>query len=228
MINAGRKYLGANDLHGTVFVTSGLGGMSGAQAKAAVIAGCVCIVAEIDAAALHKRQAQGWLMESSCLLDKVIARAKEARHKRQPLSIGYLGNVVDLWEALVADHRATGENFVQLGSDQTSCHNVYNGGYYPVGVTYEDAKKMMVTDPEQFKHLVHASLRRQIAAIDYLSEKGALHFWDYGNAFLLECLRAGADVAKHGKTAGDGDCNQFKYPSYVQDIMGLAGIVISF
>ncbi|VDM23547.1 unnamed protein product [Toxocara canis] len=211
VMNAGRKYLGVENLAGKVFVTSGLGGMSGAQAKAARIAGCVGVIAEISESALKKRHAQGWLDVFSDQLDEVIKMIREHRQKKQAISIGYLGNVVDLWERLVEEKDLP----IELGSDQTSLHNPFNGGYYPVGITFDEANKMMIDDPERFKSLVQKSLRRQIAAIDTLAARG-LHFWDYGNAFLIECARAGADVL----AAGAIDDKSFKYPSYIQGIMG--------
>lgn len=210
LMNAARRYLGrAADraLDGVVFVTSGLGGMSGAQAKAAVIAGAVGIVAEVNAEALNKRLAQGWLMEASDDLDVVLRRADAARRAGEAVSIGYLGNVVDLWERLVEADLP-----VHLGSDQTSLHNPYNGGYYPVGLTLDAAHRAMVDDPAGFREAVHASLRRQVAAIDALKARG-LAFWDYGNAFLLEASRAGAPGIVD-------DAGRFAYPSYVEDIMG--------
>ncbi len=209
LLNAGRKYLGipeGADLRGRVFVSSGLGGMSGAQAKAAVITGAVGVIAEINPKALGKRLEQGWLMEVETDLDRVLRRLEEARRARLPLSLGYLGNVVDLWERLVAAGIA-----VDLGSDQTSLHNPFAGGYYPAGLTFEESNDRMRSDPEGFKELVRASLRRQVEAINRMAGRG-MRFWDYGNAFLVEAQRSGADV-----TRPDG---RFRYPSYVEDIMG--------
>ncbi|MCK5131627.1 MAG: urocanate hydratase [Candidatus Sabulitectum sp.] len=209
LLNAGRKYLGTGDdgLAGMVYVTSGLGGMSGAQAKAAVIAGAVCVIAEINPKALHMRHEQGWLQEIEEDLDKVILRIKKAKQESKPLSLGYLGNIVDLWEKLA------GENVhIELGSDQTSLHNPWMGGYYPVDLTLEESNRMMVENPEAFKKAVRKSLRRQVKAINILASKG-MHFWDYGNAFLLEASRAGAE----GILKEDGT---FSYSSYVEDIMG--------
>uniref|UniRef100_K7FWM3 urocanate hydratase n=2 Tax=Pelodiscus sinensis TaxID=13735 RepID=K7FWM3_PELSI len=214
VLNAGRRYLGVENLAGRVFVTSGLGGMSGAQAKAAVIAGCVGIIAEVDEAALLKRYRQGWLMEITDSLDHCIARLREARNNKFTLSLGYHGNVVDLWERLVHELDTTGEQLVDLGSDQTSCHNPFSGGYYPVQLSFEEANQLMSTNPGRFCTLVQESLRRQVAAINRLSDKG-MFFWDYGNAFLLEAQRAGADVEKRGANK-----TEFRYPSYVQHIMG--------
>lgn len=207
VLNAGRKALGAGDtLRGRVFVTSGLGGMSGAQAKAAVIAGAVGVIAEINPAAIKKRYDQGWLNEMYDDLETILRRMEEARRNKEAVSIGYLGNVVDLWEALV-DRNIE----VELGSDQTSLHNPYGGGYYPAGLSFDEANRMMADDPERFREQVHASLRRHVAAINAMTARG-MYFWDYGNAFLLEAGRAGADIFRE-----DG---AFRYRSYVEDIMG--------
>ncbi|XP_038628154.1 urocanate hydratase [Tachyglossus aculeatus] len=214
VLNAGRRYLGLENLAGKVFVTSGLGGMSGAQAKAAVIAGCVGVIAEVDKAALVKRHQQGWLMEITDSLDHCITRLREARKKKISLSLGYHGNVVDLWERLVFELDTTGDLLVDLGSDQTSCHNPFNGGYYPVQLSFQEANQLMATNPAKFRDLVQESLRRQVAAINKLSEKN-FFFWDYGNAFLLEAQRAGADIENKGAKK-----TEFRYPSYVQHIMG--------
>ena len=214
VLNAGRKYLGVNDMHGKVYVTSGLGGMSGAQGKASLIAGAIGVIAEIDPAALEKRFKQGWISEKVTDLDTCIARLKRAREEKKPLAIGFLGNVVDLWERLAEEE----ELLVELGSDQTSLHNPWMGGYYPVQLSFEESRRMMREDPAKFKELVQESLRRQVAAINKLTARG-MFFWDYGNSFLLEASRVGADIlAKPGeKTYGVGG---FRYPSYVQDIMG--------
>ncbi|XP_048346462.1 urocanate hydratase [Sphaerodactylus townsendi] len=214
VLNAGRRYLGVENLSGKVFVTSGLGGMSGAQAKAAVIAGCVGIIAEVDEAALLKRYRQGWLMEITNSLDHCIVRLRKARKDKMALSLGYHGNVVDLWERLVDEFNKTGDLLADLGSDQTSCHNPFNGGYYPVQLNFKEANQLMARNAEAFKVLVQESLRRQVAAINKLSDQG-MFFWDYGNAFLLEAQRAGADVGKEGANKGE-----FRHPSYVQHIMG--------
>lgn len=214
VLNAGRRYLGVEDLAGKVFVTSGLGGMSGAQAKASVIVGCIGVIAEVDKAALMKRHQQGWLMEVTDSLDQCIERLREARKKKEVLSLGYHGNVVDLWERLVQELDMTGELLVDLGSDQTSCHNPFNGGYYPVQLGFAEAQSLMASDPATFKDLVQESLRRQVSAINRLAKEN-FFFWDYGNAFLLEAQRAGADVEKKG-----AERTQFRYPSYVQHIMG--------
>uniref|UniRef100_A0A3P8YMV2 Urocanate hydratase n=2 Tax=Esox lucius TaxID=8010 RepID=A0A3P8YMV2_ESOLU len=214
VLNAGRRYLGSDDLRGRVLVTSGLGGMSGAQAKAAVIAGCVGVIAEVDATPLRKRHEQGWLMEVTSDIEHCIRRIREAKRSKTPLSLGYHGNVVDLWERLLKEYEMTDELLVDLGSDQTSLHNPFSGGYYPVQLSFQQANQLMATDPAHFKTMVHESLCRQVAAINKLSEAG-MFFWDYGNAFLLEAQRAGAAVQKEG-----GGATEFRYPSYVQHIMG--------
>ncbi len=207
VLNAGRKALGtADNLRGKIFVSSGMGGMSGAQAKAAVIAGAVGVIAEVNPAAIKKRYDQGWLNEMYDDLDQVITRMQEARKNKEAVSIGYEGNIVDLWEELVKR-----DIYVELGSDQTSLHNPYGGGYYPVGLSFEESNRMMADDPETFKEKVHNSLKRHVAAVNALAEKG-MYFWDYGNAFLLEAGRAGADIFKEDRT--------FRYASYVEDIMG--------
>ena len=213
VLNASRKYLGKEDMSGTVFVSAGLGGMSGAQAKAALICGAVGVIAEVDFAALRKRHAQGWVQEIVTDMDALVARIRSAREEKKPLSIGFWGNVVDVWERLAEEE----ELLVDLGSDQTSCHNPFNGGYYPAGVSFDDAKTMMADEPEAFKAKVQASLRRHIAAINKLASRG-MKFWDYGNSFLLEASRAGAEVLLPG-TEGE-EKPTFRYPSYVEDIMG--------
>jgi len=210
LLNAGRRYLGlepGQGLEGKLFVTSGLGGMSGAQAKAAVIAGAVGVIAEIDPQPLKVRHEQGWLDEYEEDIEKLLVRIDRAVREKRPVSIGYLGNVVDLWERLAAEGLA-----VDLGSDQTSLHNPYLGGYYPAGIGLDASRAMMTADPEGFKECVQESLRRQVAAIHVLHGRG-MSFWDYGNAFLLEASRAGAP----GINRPDGG---FTYPSYVEDIMG--------
>ncbi|MBX2845744.1 MAG: urocanate hydratase [Saprospiraceae bacterium] len=203
ILNAARKR--AASAQGMLFVTSGLGGMSGAQPKAGNIAGVVSITAEINPAAAYKRHEQGWVDEVIDDLDQVIQRALEKKAAKQAYSIAYLGNVVDLWEKLAAEHIE-----VELGSDQTSLHNPWAGGYYPAGMSFETANQLMAEDPEAFKTAVKDSLRRQVNAISSLTKNG-MYFFDYGNAFLLESSRADADIM-NGKV--------FKYPSYVQDIMG--------
>lgn len=208
VLNAGRKRLknGETSLGGMLFVTAGLGGMSGAQPKAGNIAGVVSVTAEINPKAVATRHGQGWVDEVYTSLPELLARVNEARARREAVSLAYQGNVVDLWEYL-ADNDVS----VDLGSDQTSLHNPWAGGYYPAGLSFEEAKVMMAEAPEEFKSRVRESLRRQVAAINKLTSKG-MYFFDYGNAFLLESSRAGADIM-----GADG---RFRYPSYVQDIMG--------
>lgn len=209
VLNAARrqsKRLG-RPIEGMVFVTAGLGGMSGAQPKAGNIAGVVSVTAEINPAAVEKRHDQGWVDEVYTDLDALIARIRQARAAKEAVSLAYQGNVVDLWERL-----ADSDIEVELGSDQTSLHNPWAGGYYPVGLSFEESKAMMADDPETFHARVQESLRRQVAAINKLSARG-MYFFDYGNAFLLESSRAGADVMAEN---GHG----FRYPSYVEDIMG--------
>ena len=204
VLNAGRKI--SNDgLAGKLFVTAGLGGMSGAQPKAAKIAGAVSITAEINPKATHTRHSQNWVDEVYDDLDELLERAQKAQENEEAVSLAYQGNIVDLWEKLAA-----GNYKVDIGSDQTSLHNPWAGGYYPVGMSYEEANKMMAENPDGFKKEVQKSLKRQVNAINKLSENG-MYFFDYGNAFLLEASRAGADIMEG---------NNFKYPSYVQDIMG--------
>lgn len=205
IMNAGRKISGEG-LSGKFFVSSGLGGMSGAQAKAAVIAGAVGIIAEINEKAVRKRYNQGWVDEIYDDLDALLKRALSARKNKEAVSLAYLGNVVDLWEKLVNENIP-----VELGSDQTSLHNPFAGGYYPVGLSFEESNRLMVENPEEFKNRVYESLRRQVSAINQLSARG-MYFFDYGNAFLLESSRAGADILN--------EKGEFRYPSYVQDIMG--------
>ncbi|HJQ99698.1 MAG TPA: hypothetical protein VJ826_15395, partial [Candidatus Polarisedimenticolaceae bacterium] len=208
LLNAGRMYLrtGPEGLAGKVYVTSGLGGMSGAQAKAAVIAGAVGVVAEVNPKAVEVRRSQGWVMEVEADLDRLLRRIDAARRAKEAVSIAYLGNVVDLWEKLV-EAKVT----VELGSDQTSLHNPFAGGYYPAGISFDAANAMMRDEPDRFREEVRSTLRRHVAAVNAMAATG-MRFWDYGNAFLLEAGRAGADV-----TRPDGS---FKYPSYVEDIMG--------
>ncbi len=213
VMNAARKQLKARGIAGTrenmkgmLFVTAGLGGMSGAQPKAGNIAGVVSVTAEINPLAARKRYDQGWVDELHESLDELIPRIRKATEGKETVSLAYVGNVVDLWERLAAEDIP-----VDLGSDQTSLHNPWAGGYYPVGLSFEKSVRMMAEEPEKFREAVKASLRRHVAAINELSDKG-MYFFDYGNAFLLESSRAGADILKP-----DGS---FRYPSYVQDIMG--------
>ena len=209
LLNAARLHLGLNDeatLAGVTFITSGLGGMSGAQAKAATIAGASCIIAETNKHAAVKRHQQGWL---TCVtedideaIDLMVSNAKEGA----AISIGLVGNIVELWERCVERNIK-----VDLGSDQTSLHNPYQGGYFPADRTYEESAAMLSSSPDQFKAEVQATLRRHANAVNIMAERG-MYFWDYGNAFLLEASRVGADVVNE-----DGS---FRYPSYVEDIMG--------
>ena len=209
ILNAARKFLDLqdqSDLGGVLYVTSGLGGMSGAQAKAAVIAGAVCIIAEIDPIAANKRHQQGWLTELYDDLEKVISRSKQAVEKKEAISIGYLGNIVDLLEYLVEQNITP-----DLASDQTSLHNPWLGGYMPVGMSFENGRQMIINDPHGFKNEVQKTLRKHVQYVNQLTDRGTI-FWDYGNAFLLESSRAGADIVE-----SDGS---FRYPSYVENIMG--------
>lgn len=210
VLNAARKQMGSNKsqdgIKGMLFISSGLGGMSGAQPKAGNIAGVVSVVAEINPHAAQKRHAQGWVDELHSDLDELIPAIRKAVAEKRTVSMAYVGNVVDLWERLAAE-----EIHVDLGSDQTSLHNPWAGGYYPVGMTLEESNDMMAADPDQFRERVQESLRRQVTAINKLTSKG-MYFFDYGNAFLLQSQRAGADIV--------GSNGKFRYPSYVQDIMG--------
>ncbi|MEA5099002.1 MAG: urocanate hydratase [Bacteroidales bacterium] len=205
VLNAGRK-IGNDGLGGKLFITAGLGGMSGAQPKAGNIAGCVSITAEINPKATKTRHSQKWVDEVYDNLEELWARVAKARENKEVVSFAYQGNVVDLWE-----YAANNDIKVELGSDQTSLHNPWAGGYYPVGVSFEESNRMMAEEPEKFKEKIRESLRRHVSAINKLTAKG-MYFFDYGNAFLLESSRAGADVMKEDGT--------FRYPSYVQDIMG--------
>ncbi len=213
VMNAARKQLRQRGLKGTaderrgmLFVTAGLGGMSGAQPKAGNIAGVVSVTAEINPKAAQKRYEQGWVDELHTDLTELIARIRRAQQDKEVVSLAFVGNVVDLWERLADENM-----HVDLGSDQTSLHNPWAGGYYPVGYSLEESQRMMADEPDRFREAVQASLRRHVAAINRLSDNG-MYFFDYGNAFLLESSRAGADVLN-----ADGT---FRYPSYVQDIMG--------
>ncbi|MCK4287709.1 MAG: urocanate hydratase, partial [Bacteroidales bacterium] len=207
ILNAGRKIQKEKEgLGGKLFVSSGLGGMSGAQPKAAVIAGAIGVIAEINPDAVAKRYEQGWVDEVYSNLDELLNRVKTAKENKESVSLAYQGNIVDLWEKFAEENIK-----VDIGSDQTSLHNPWSGGYYPAGLTFEESKEMMVQQPEKFKEKVRESLRRQVEAINKLTGKG-MYFFDYGNAFLLESSRAGADILKE-----DG---KFRYASYVQDIMG--------
>jgi urocanate hydratase len=205
VLNAGRKY-DDKGLAGKVFVSSGLGGMSGAQPKAAVIAGAIGVIAEVNPKATHTRHSQGWVDEVYDNLDELIIRIEKAKMAKEAVSLAYQGNIVDLWEKF-AEKKVK----VELGSDQTSLHNPWAGGYYPVGLSFEESNELMAKNPEQFKKEVQKTLVRHVNAINKMAANG-MYFFDYGNAFLLESSRAGADVMK-----ADGN---FRYPSYVQDILG--------
>jgi urocanate hydratase len=208
VLNAARMRLrpGETDLRGKVFVSSGLGGMSGAQPKAAVIAGVIGVVAEINPKAVHTRHSQGWVDEVYTDLDLLMQRIVKAKENKEAVSIAYQGNIVDLWEKFI-------ESGIDpdLGSDQTSLHNPWAGGYYPAGISFEESNRMMADEPERFRREVQTTLVRHAEAINKLSSRG-MYFFDYGNAFLLEASRAGADILREDGT--------FVYPSYVQDIMG--------
>ena len=213
VMNAARKQLitrgidaSQENMRGMLFVTAGLGGMSGAQGKAGVISGVVSVIAEINPMAARKRYDQGWVDEIHQDLDELIPRIRKAIADKEVVALAYQGNIVDLWERLDQENIK-----VDLGSDQTSLHNPWAGGYYPVGYSYEESRTMMAEEPERFKACVQESLRRHAAAVGRLADKG-MYFFDYGNAFLLEASRAGADIV-----LADG---RFRYPSYVQDIMG--------
>jgi urocanate hydratase len=192
---------------GGLFVTSGLGGMSGAQPKAGNIAGCITVCAEVNPKITHIRHSQGWINEVIENLDELVERVTLAKANQEIVSIGYLGNVVDVWERFYQENL-----YIDLGSDQTSLHNPWAGGYYPVGITFEEANQMMASNPQLFKEKVQETLRRHTAAINKHTAKGT-YFFDYGNAFLLEASRAGADIMAENHI-------DFRYPSYVQDIMG--------
>ena len=209
LLNAARMHLNLppeRDLAGITFVTSGLGGMSGAQAKAAVISGAACIVAEMNEHAAIKRYEQGWLTNISRDIDESIDLMVDAAQRRVPISIGHIGNIVELWERIVER-----DIHVDLGSDQTSLHNPYQGGYFPADYSYQESSLMMSNDPEKFAQEIRKTLIRHADAVNTLSDRG-MFFWDYGNAFLLEASRVGADVVKPN--------GNFRYPSYVEDIMG--------
>ena len=208
VLNGGRKISKQGEgLEGKIFVTSGLGGMSGAQPKAGNIAGCITICAEVNPKAVHTRHSQGWVDEVIKDVDALVARVRSAKANKEVVSIAYQGNVVDVWEAFDKQNI-----YIDLGSDQTSLHNPWAGGYYPVGYSLEESNEMMAKDPEKFRAEVQSTLRRHAAAINKHTAKGT-YFFDYGNAFLLEASRAGADIM-----AANGI--DFRYPSYVQDIMG--------
>lgn len=206
VLNASRMQKNRDQSKLPIFVTSGLGGMSGAQPKAAVIAKTIGVIAEINPKAAYKRHQQGWVDEVFEDLDEIIDRLKSAVVEKIPVSLAYIGNIVDLWERLIIE-----DITIDLGSDQTSLHNPWAGGYYPVGLSFDESNDMMANDPQAFKKEVESTLIKHVAAINKMTDKG-MYFFDYGNAFLLEASRAGADIMKDAET--------FKYPSYVQDIMG--------
>lgn len=207
IINAGRLLNNTSEtLEGKLYVSSGLGGMSGAQSRAASIAGIVSVIAEVNHEAIRKRHSQGWVDEVITDMNRLIERVKRAKEDKEVVSLAYHGNIVELWEKL-AEHQIK----VDIGSDQTSLHNPWGGGYYPAGISFEEANRMISSDPERFRELVKKSLVRQVEAINKHTEQGT-YFFDYGNAFLLEASRAGADILKPN--------GEFRYPSYVQDIMG--------
>ena len=208
VINAFRKHLKSNqEINGKVFLTSGLGGMSGAQPKAGNIAGCVTVCAEVNPAAAQKRYEQGWVDLLIHDMESLITEVKNATSEKKTISIAYIGNIVDVWEQFYIQNIE-----VAVGSDQTSLHNPWSGGYYPVDLSFEESNDLIANNPDQFKKEVHRTLKRHVVAINKHVERGT-YFFDYGNAFLLEASRAGANVM-----AEDGI--NFKYPSYVQDILG--------
>lgn len=208
VLNGGRKISkNGEGLEGKLFVTSGLGGMSGAQPKAGNIAGCVTVCAEVNPKAVHTRHSQGWVDEVVTDINTLVERVRKAKEDKEVVSIAYQGNIVDVWERFDKE-----DIYIDLGSDQTSLHNPWAGGYYPVGLSFEEANDMMANAPVMFKEKIQETLRRHATAVNNHTAKGT-YFFDYGNAFLLEASRAGADImAENGI--------DFKYPSYVQDIMG--------
>ncbi|MDD5766433.1 MAG: urocanate hydratase, partial [Candidatus Marinimicrobia bacterium] len=214
LLNAGRKYLGIpedKDLSGVIYVSSGLGGMSGAQAKAIEIAGGIGVIAEVDFSRIKTRQEQGWVIKISDNLAEITGWMLEYRARRQPVSIAYHGNIVDLLEHLDSKKIA-----VELLSDQTSCHAVYDGGYTPAGVSFEEGRELLKSSPDRFRNLVNESLQRHFNVIRRLTASGA-RFWDYGNSFMASVFNAGEkSIAKNGHDTSDG----FIFPSYVEDIMG--------
>ena len=222
LLNAGRKTgIGDDDLRGRVFVTSGLGGMSGAQALAAIITGCTGVVAEVDGDAVRQRLTDGYIKQENVFtdLDELIIRLEECRREKTAVALVYHGNIVDLWERFVRDNIR-----VELGSDQTSCHNIHDMGYCPAGYTFEEAKQLLISDKSKFLEEVRNTLRRHAAAINSMAERG-MYFWDYGNAFLKEAGDAGAEVFKPGhRPLAVGEvsvaASPYRYPSYVEDIMG--------
>ncbi len=217
ILNAGRKYLGVpedSDIHGYIYLSSGLGGMSGAQAKAVEIAGGVGIIAEVDKSRIKQRMEQKWLSKTSDDIKQVFKSAEEYRRKKEPISIGYYGNVVDLWEYVVKNKIS-----IELASDQTSCHAPYSGGYTPQGVSFKEGRKLLANDPQKFRKLVDKSLIHQFELIKEATEKG-VKFWDYGNSFMKAVFDAGGrEIAKNSRDTSEG----FIFPSYVEDLMGPLG-----
>ncbi|MBL7808226.1 MAG: urocanate hydratase [Saprospiraceae bacterium] len=215
LLNAGRRMGLGDSLAGRIFVTSGLGGMSGAQAIAAVVTGCVGIIAEVDGEMVQQRLTDGYIKKENVYKDPeaLIARMEECRRDKTAVALVFHGNIVDLWERFVRDNV-----HIELGSDQTSCHNIHDMGYCPVGYTFEQAKQLLIQDKSKFMDEVAKTLRRHVEAINTMSARG-MYFWDYGNAFLKEAGDVGAEVFR-SKPAGSGDHSAFRYPSYVEDIMG--------
>lgn len=208
VLNAVRRIAkNRDDIKGKLFITAGLGGMSGAQPKAGNIAGVISVTAEVNPKAANTRHSQGWVDEIISDLDELSVRVRKAKDAKETVSIAYLGNVVDVWEKFFDENI-----YVDLGSDQTSLHNPWAGGYYPTGLNFEEANEMMANEPEKFKSYVQESLRRHAAAVNKHTSKGT-YFFDYGNAFLLEASRAGGEVMAENHI-------DFKYPSYIQDILG--------
>lgn len=215
LLNAGRRMGLGDSLAGRVFVTSGLGGMSGAQAIAAVVTGCVGIIAEVDGEMVQQRLTDGYIKQENVYtnLDALISRLEECKRNKTAVALVYHGNIVDLWERFVQQNI-----HIELGSDQTSCHNIHDMGYCPVGYTFEQAKELLVQDKPKFMEEVAKTLRRHVEAINTMSARG-MYFWDYGNAFLKEAGDVGAEVFRTD-SAGFGDRSPYRYPSYVEDIMG--------
>ena len=211
LLNAGRRMGLGESLGGRVFITSGLGGMSGAQAIAAVITGCIGIIGEVDGEMVQQRLTDGYIKKENVFqnLDELIVRLEECRRDQTAITLVYHGNIVDLWERFAKDQIT-----VELGSDQSSCHNINDMGYCPVGYTFEEAKQLLINDKEKFLAEINSTLRRHVTAINTMTARG-MYFWDYGNAFLKEAGEAGADVYKTSEPGGP-----FRYPSYVEDIMG--------
>jgi urocanate hydratase len=214
LMNAGRMYLGipdSKDLRGKVFLTSGLGGMSGAQARAIEISGGIGIIAEVDKSRVDTRSEQGWLSKSSESLDEIFRWVEEYRERKEPVSLGYYGNVVDLWQYVVEN-----DITIELASDQTSCHDVYGGGYTPQGISFEEGRDLLKNNRDRLTELVDTSLRKQFELIEVMTKRGT-YFWDYGNSFMKAVFDAGVTrIAKNGRNTSDG----FIFPSYVEDIMG--------